>query len=93
MCSYFLAVSHAVLSKDLWGSWYRILCPRSEAAGVFDMEPFRSQGDQQRTLLTKRKHRIDMTVCCPAETAEQKEHRLSESRTKEQAVLQVQLLR
>ena len=53
------------------------------------MAPSCSRSDPQRTPQTteeKRKHRIECDrACCAAETADQKEHRLSKPRTKDRA--------
>ena len=56
-------------------------CSRNEASGVVDMAPLCSRSDPQRTPQTteeKRKDRVERDRAHhAAETAEQKEHRLS----------------
>ena len=64
-------------------------CSRNEGSGVVNMAPLCSRSDTQRTSQTmeeKRRHRIERDRArCAAETAEQKEHRLSKPRTKDRA--------
>ena len=64
-------------------------CSRSEASDVVGMAPSCSQSDPQTTLQTtekKSKHGIEHDRARrTAETAEQKEHRLSKPRTKDRA--------
>ena len=81
----FLSTLSHVLNVNLRGSCYS----QSEASDVIGMAPSCSRGYPQRTPQTmeeESKHRIECDGAChTTETAEQKEHRLSNPRTKDKS--------